>query len=345
MFITSFIYFNIGVCILLIIFEVSWNFFIKVHNKNIEKYTIRYKDEIQIQLNYIKENNKTNDMYFKGLEKELKSVNKLKSFENAYNEFSCKNYEEVNIYTEKLLELFENLSLFYAKRKNNIQKAYIAHLIGKYFGSIKDKEKCAVLIEVLYKFMDSKYIYCRINAMEAIFLIGTVKNIIRVMFIINKNKYTYNQEMIVQWLKKARVNKKELAQELFKGFEKYNKNIQISIIKFLSNFPYIGEGKILEKLKDENTLIDVKCEIMRYFQKNKNNEAKNFLMNKLNKEVIIANDLNVKAIGTLGYYEEDEVIQLLTKLKEYPDSIIKESAYKSLEKRHSIHKDKLLELL
>ena len=46
-----------------------------------------------------------------------------------------------------------------------------------------------------------------------------------------------------------------------------------------------------------------------------------------------------------GYYEEDEVIQLLTKLKEYPDSIIKESAYKSLEKRHSIHKDKLLELL
>lgn len=175
MFITSFIYFNIGVCILLIIFEVSWNFFIKVHNKNIEKYTIRYKDEIQIQLNYIKENNKTNDIYFKGLEKELKSVNKLKSFENAYNEFSCKNYEEVNIYTEKLLELFENLSLFYAKRKNNIQKAYIAHLIGKYFGSIKDKEKCAVLIEVLYKFMDSKYIYCRINAMEAIFLIGTVK--------------------------------------------------------------------------------------------------------------------------------------------------------------------------
>lgn len=261
------------------------------------------------------------------------------------NEFSCKNYEEVNIYTEKLLELFENLSLFYAKRKNNIQKAYIAHLIGKYFGSIKDKEKCAVLIEVLYKFMDSKYIYCRINAMEAIFLIGTVKNIIRVMFIINKNKYTYNQEMIVQWLKKARVNKKELAQELFKGFEKYNKNIQISIIKFLSDFPYIGEGKILEKLKDENTLIDVKCEIMRYFQKNKNNEAKNFLMNKLNKEVIIANDLNVKAIGTLGYYEENEVIQLLTKLKEYPDSIIKESAYKSLEKRHSIHKDKLLELL
>ena len=140
-------------------------------------------------------------------------------------------------------------------------------------------------------------------------------------------------------------NKKKLGIELFKRFDEYNKNIQILIIKFLSEHKYIDEDLILEKLENTRTAIDVRCEIMRYFQKNKNEKAKQYLIEQLTKEEIVANDLNIKAIGTLGYYEDTEVRDLLYKLKESSDDMIKESAYRSLEKKQKVQKEQLLEVV
>ena len=81
---------------------------------------------------------------------------------------------------------------------------------------------------------------------------------------------------------------------------------------------------------------------MRYFQKHKNEKLKEYLITKLNIENIVANDLNIKAIGTLGYYEEQEVFNLLNKLKESTDNLIKESAYRSLEKIKATIKNEII---
>lgn len=343
MIINNFIYFHIGVCILLIIFEIGWTQYIKFHkimlNRNIKK----YKKQINQQINYIRLTGKIRKNYCRILRIKLRNVNNLMAYERAYSEMM--EMEDFLLYRKKMLYTFIKLAIYYEKRKNEMENAYFAYIIGKYFKSLESEYVLSVFIGVLYKFLECKSIYCKINAMDAIYNIGTTEHILRAISIINKNQHTYNQVLLANGLKTVKNDKKRLAKELFNRFDEYHEDIQIAIIKFLSDFRYIDEELILQKLKNNSTAIDVRCEIMRYFQKNKNENAKNYLMERLNKEKIIANDLIIKAIGTLGYYEDEDVRQLLYKLKESTDDLVKESVHRSLEKRQILQKEQLLEIV
>lgn len=341
MFINNFIYFHIGVCILLIVFEIAWIYYIKIHDIRLENNTEKYKKQILEQIQYIKITGRIRKKHCKMFRRKLKNVNNLKAFEKAYSELL--ENEDINIYRKKMLYTFVKLSIYYRTRKNEMEKAYFAYIIGEFFKNVESEYVLSIFIGTLYEFLECKSIYCKMNSMEAIYSIGTINHIIRGISIINNNMYTYNPVLLANGLKSVEEDKDKLAYELFNRFEEYNKEIQIAIIKFLSEYKYIDENMILKKLKDNSIATDVRCEIMRYFQKNKNEEAKQFLMDRLKKEKIVANDLIIKAIGTLGYYEEEEVYHLLEQLKESTDDLIRESAYRSLEKRQKILQKQLIE--
>lgn len=341
MFINNFIYFHIGVCILLIVFEIAWIYYIKIHDIRLENNTEKYKKQILEQIQYIKITGRIRKKHCKMFRRKLKNVNNLKAFEKAYSELL--ENEDINIYRKKMLYTFVKLSIYYRTRKNEMEKAYFAYIIGEFFKNVESEYVLSIFIGTLYEFLECKSIYCKMNSMEAIYSIGTINHIIRGISIINNNMYTYNPVLLANGLKSVEEDKDKLAYELFNRFEEYNKEIQIAIIKFLSEYKYIDENMILKKLKDNSIATDVRCEIMRYFQKNKNEEAKQFLMDRLKKEKIVANDLIIKAIGTLGYYEEEEVYHLLEQLKESTDDLIRESAYRGLEKRQKILQKQLIE--
>lgn len=345
MFINNFLYFHIGICILVILFEMFWGQYIKFKNIKMKKSTRKYKEEIRKQLNNIKIYGEIDKKHSHILTKKLKKTNKLLIFEKACDELIKEDLENMKKYINNLEYVFCNLAIHYEKTKNKAEKAYFAYIISKYFERITSEYVLTVLISTLYKFIECKSIYCKINAMEAIYKIGKTEDILKAIAIINNKYYTYNSVVLANGLKSVKSNKRILAKELFKKFDEYNKNIQIAIIKFLSDYKYIDEELILEKLKNKNISVDVKCEIMRYFQKNKNEDAKQYLIKQLSKNEIIANDLNIKAIGTLGYYEDKDTKELLHKLMESKDNMIKESVHKSLEKRQKLQKEQLLEVV
>lgn len=345
MLINYFIYFHIGVCILLIVFEICWGLYARIRDIRIREVTKKYEIELQKQIESIKECDTIKKIHIRMLSKELKNVNNLIAFEKAYDKLSHTQKKFLENYIKHILHVFVDLAIYYNNKKNDTEKAYLTYIIGKYFKDIDEDAIPVTLIETLYKYMECKSIYCKVNTIETIYQIGSTENIVRAISIINKQESTYNQTLLLSGLKDVTKNKKKLGIELFKRFDEYNKNIQILIIKFLSEHKYIDEDLILEKLENTRTAIDVKCEIMRYFQKNKNEKAKQYLIEQLTKEEIVANDLNIKAIGTLGYYEDTEVRDLLYKLKESSDDMIKESAYRSLEKKQKVQKEQLLEVV
>ena len=345
MLINYFIYFHIGVCILLILFEICWGLYARIRDIKIKETTQKYEKEIQVQIDYLKNYASIKKVHKNKISKELRNVDNLIAFEKACDNISKIEKEHLKIYIKHVLNVFVDIAVYYNEKKKETEKAYLAYIIEKYFRYIEDIPIPTRLIEILYQFMECKSIYCKLNTIETIYVIGTTENILRAIAIINKQESLYNQSLLLNGLKNVKKNRKKLAIELFNRFEKYNKNIQIFIIKFLSDYHYIEEDLILEKLESNRTAIDVRCEIMRYFQKNKNEKAKQYLIKQLSREKIVANDLNIKAIGTLGYYEDAEVRNLLNKLKESVDDMIKESAYRSLEKKPKVQKEQLLEVV
>ena len=187
MFINNFIYFHIGVCILLILFEIAWAQYIKLHGIRLKRNTEKYKEQIQEQIEYINLTGKIRRKHGRMFRRRLKNVNNLMAFEKAYSEIGEK--EDISEYRKKMLYTFVKLSIYYRTRKNEMEKAYFAYVIGKLFTNIESEYVLSVFIGTLYNFLESKSIYCKINSMNAIYSIGTIEHIIRAVSIINKNPY------------------------------------------------------------------------------------------------------------------------------------------------------------
>ena len=328
MFINNFIYFYIAICMILILFELVWSVYIKKYNTKMEQDKIKYKDTINSIVDY------KSNIDINALSKELKNVNNLISFQNAFEEIQSENIRRD--FMHEILPVFIYLNIYYANRKNEMEKAFFAYGVGEDL-VINNANNANLLIETMYSFIYSKSIYCRANAIGAIFSIGKVNNVIKAIEIINTSQLEYNQNLLTHNLKKFSGNKKILAIELNKKFDTYSENIQIAIIRFLTQYNYIEENELINRLKDSYLSVNVKCEIMRFFQANKSEEAKKFLMSILENEEVIANDFTIMAIGTLGYYDDEEVISLLNKMKNSKDEMLLEAAHRSMEKMKSLN--------
>lgn len=338
MFISNFIYFYIAVCVLIIVFEISWKRYIIIKDKIIEKRKKIFKKHIIEEMESYESIKHFSRKHFTSIEYKLRKTNNLIAFEKACDEISKE--RDMNLYFTRMIDVFENLARFYDKKSDD-KKAFFVTVIRKYYINYDKKEKLEELIKLSYSFLKSESIYCKINTMEFIVQIGNTENVIRVLDIINNSKNHFNSVLLADGLKKIKHNREKLAQKMFERFDTYNKYTQIAIIKFLTENPYIDEVSILDKLSKKTLDTDVRCEIMRYFQENKTESAKRYLMKQLNKSEIVANDLNIKAIGTLGYYDDLEVRDLLTNFTKSNDELIKESAYKSLEKNQALQNKKI----
>ena len=325
MFINNFIYFYIGICALLIVFELVWVQYIKLYNTRKKMLKIKFKEQI---IDFEKGINR--EINIQKLSKKLRNENNLVAFQSAYEDVikrrNCSNY------MKKILPVFIYLNGYYANRKNNMEKAYFAYVVGKDI-TPENAEQIDGLMETLYSFLNNKSINCRGNALSAICSVGKVNNVIRALQIINNNGSNANSILIANCLEKFSGNMHILSVKLINLFDKCIENVQIAIIKFLATIASDFDKELIEKLDDEYVSVDVKCEIMRYFQVNKSENMKEWLISELENEHIKANDLIVKAIGTLGYYEDARVDALLEKLQYSEDEMILETAHRSIEKK------------
>ena len=327
MFINNFIYFYIGICVMLIIFELLWSQYIKMYNIQMRKLKIKYKEQILAVERY----HKKIDLNI--LFKELKHVNFLIAFQTALEEVSKK--KECSELLHQVLPVFMRLNRIYALRKNDMEKAYFAYVIGKNF-TINNIQKTKQLLETMYSFLNSKSLYCRTNALSAIFRIGKINHVLKAIQIIDTNGILYHNNLLTKNMKNFTGNKKILAIELLKTFDSYKSNTQVAIVKFLTEYNYDFEEIMLEILKIPLLNVNVKCEIMRFFQVNRSDKAKEYLISQIDKQDLIANDLTIKTIGTLGYYDEVDVRKVLEKLKKSNDEYLLEAAYRSLEKMETL---------
>lgn len=324
MFVNNFIYFYIGVCFLLIVFEIIWGQYIRIYNKNFRKRKIKYQKQI-----IAFERGKERNLEIIKLTKELKNINNFMAFQTAYEEVSKR--RDCRKYIYKILSVFMYLNLYYSKKKNYMEKAYFAYVISKDL-NINNVENINALVETLYVFLNDNHTNCRVNAMNALCVIGNVNNIKRAVKIITETGKSFNSILLSDCLKNFRGNKFILLEELFENFDNYNENVQIAIVMFMQDYNFIDDGLILKKLDSNNISVNVKCEILRYFQTNLSGVAKNYLLRKLNSNNLKANDFTIKAIGTLGYYDDVEVENFFENLKNTDDKLILETVYRSMDK-------------
>ena len=87
--------------------------------------------------------------------------------------------------------------------------------------------------EKLIQMLGSSDIYCRENALQALYAMGNTHHVVRALRVLNRNPEQHNSMVLSHGLRKFSGSHEYLAAELWNILDEFKPNLQISIIKYI----------------------------------------------------------------------------------------------------------------
>ena len=280
----------------------------------------RKKDRQQIGLiakwnNYIDlkladscENLKMQEGYFK----KLYSQEELMSFYHASLKYLNSKDEEVRESFLKFIrankEDWLNLGLSYGKREQ-IRKAYFAFLCESLH--INKPEDYDDITELMLEYVLEPSIYCRDNALNALYIFGNKDAVIKSFIILSKNNIIHTNKLVTDGLLRFRGNTEGLVEDIFNNLENFSLDYQVAIVDY---FRFKGENlkyKLIDILKNKENHKDLICSLLRYYGKYVVKEYKSVILEWLNNSKDEDWECTSTAAITLGKYPGDDTVKSL----------------------------------
>jgi len=263
------IYIYIAICISMIAFNIVYIFILRNKEKRLASDTEYFEDIISGQFEIIKEGNVVNERHLNLLYKKLKRTTMLTSFDRAMEKLYNKDFECAEKYIIQTFPAFSRLAGEYKKR-NEIVLAYFPYIIGKYKILDNKDEKN---LDILYELLRSNNVYCRENALMAIYSCGDPELVLNSLKIIDKNKSFHHPKLICDGLMSFNGNKELLTEILIEHFESFSVNMQLNILNFIRFQGIRYDKKMLEILTDNKENQELRFSAIRYFEKFFNEDA------------------------------------------------------------------------
>lgn len=248
-------------------------------NKKIEKIRPLFEKDILKQLEYVKNNKEISKIDIEYMREKLEKKVYIKIFNDTLKAFN----KEVNNqkYTKLYMKNFEDIIIMYIrkyKRKDSILKTYMSTLLGEYRVSSYE------ISEFLLNCIDTKSIYLKVAALEAISKIGNIKTFEMAVESISKDDKYINNKIFTDIINQFGGNKFLLDKFLIENLRSLGENTQKVVIEhFKNNKTEFVKDELLKYL-NENINKEASISIIKYFSKIKYERAKKkiieFLHNK-----------------------------------------------------------------
>lgn len=214
--------------------------------------------------------------------KELYKEEELIAFFTASQSYLNSEQPDVKMNFQRFIyennEFWIKLGLNYSK-KEFIKKAYFAFLCEKLF--ILNNKENYKFKKLMMDFVVLPSVYCRENALKAIYATGDKYAVITAFTRLSKMNIQHNHKLVTDGLLNFKGNKEELAEDLYNCLDKFNIEYQVAFINF---FRFEGEN-LKYKLKDlfiKNTNKEMVCSLLRYYRKYPVPEYKYIILTWLN---------------------------------------------------------------
>lgn len=257
------IYIYIAICISMIAFNIVYVFILRNREKNLSSGTEHYKRQISQQIARMQNGYAVESEHKEMLSARLKKTAELTAFDKAMETFFQTDAEAAQAYIRETLPVFNALVEKYQKR-DEIIVAYFPHIIGKY--KILDTENPAMM-QMMYNLLKSENVYCRENALSAIYASGRVECVVTSIKIIDQNKSFHHPKLICDGLIEFAGDKQRLAQLLLECFDGFTIEMQLNILNFIRFVGLRFDDVMLNLLLNEKKNQELHFSAIRYFEK------------------------------------------------------------------------------
>lgn len=324
--VTRIIFFYIFICVSLLIYDLSY-IMLANHNKKKHLRRIRiWKKELNNILSFMGQGYSLEENHKIKLKRKLVRVRELMAYNEAIKAV-FKEKDNLEKYFWSFRHEFRYLAILYKKRES-MDRAFISFLLSDYYASAnyaKDE-----LGEILLTYLDDSTVYCRENVLHGLYSIGNIGAVENAFSMFNEMEWYHYPRLISDGLISFSGDKVELVWRLWKHLEDWEDGLIVAVIQFASIISDVFSQEFLLALEDDNTPLEIRYELLRYFQRWYYEPAGEFLIKCILSDEIDKVGLAIVASNVIGFYPGNETIEALKKAVLSQDWYVMRNAASSL---------------
>lgn len=332
------VYFYIIICISMIFFNV---FLILHYRRREQKQETRSRKLLHLVQEQAARMEQTGgtlpEKEWERLAKKLYRAEKLLTFDRTLTDLQQNQPQRAEVYIGGLLPLFRQLCWRY-RRKEPIQRAYLAYLMGRY-AIVEQEKRGGLLHQFLKELLFSNNLYCRENALRAYYGTKDGKAVLEAIRILDKNQFFHHGKLLTEGLMSFRGDHSQLIEMLWAELDAFRVENQVAILNYIRFRKGGYEARMLALLQDEKKDPELHFAAIRYLGKYPYPPALDTLLR-------LARDRdearwNYAAISatSLASYPGEQTVEVLKRALHHRNWYVRYNAAVSLEAMHLSYVD------
>lgn len=263
----------------------------------------------------------------KKIKSKLKKTSELMSYFSAMQQAEMTHPpERIKKYLRVYHDGFYYLAVVYTRRRD-MEKSYFAFVLSQFPPKTEEME---ALEEGMLRFLLGTSMYCRENALRALYAFGDASAVVRAYEMLAEHDIFHHEMMLVQGLMSFSGEKEELAAQLAVYITVWPAHMGVAVVQLISNCRADYRQMFHDMLMMPETDAVVRIAMLHYYELHPYEPVRPLLIEYLKQMDRTTPKLAAAAAATLRVYPGEESVKALLSALSGPNWFVRASAARSL---------------
>lgn len=304
------LYVYLFVCAAMIVFNIVTAILFRLGERKTEKVSRNLQYRVLVQLQKAENNEPIDKKHKIYLGRKLRKVGNMTAFDKMLEAEYMNHPREIQNYLRGLDAVFVSLMAYYTNR-DRIEAAYFPYIIKKYrviaYRSFPSLE--GALLELLHE----PSIYCRENAMQALYTTGNVDCILNAVKIIDRSNLFFHSKLLSDGLLNFAGSSNALGAKIVGSFFGFSEEMQVTLLDYLRFSGGEYREFAFSLLKNEGLNDEIRYAAIRYLGKYRLDDAYSLLCRLAAENSEYKWQYAAIASSALSLYPDENTIRILSR--------------------------------
>lgn len=331
-----------AVCLSMLVFNIVYNIVMKGSSRRLERRSGRLAERIEGQLFRISRGGSVEEKHIVWLQRKLSHISSLIAFDRVMEEWMTRDGQaEIDEYRRQLQPVILHLAMIYRKR-DNMQAAYFAYFLSRH--KLHRHMSVDTVQRILVGYMEKDSLYCRINALQALYQFGTAENIAEALIILDRSGSFFHEKILTDGLLSFTGDHEQLMGLLWERFEQFSDRMRLAVLNYIRFKSGDYCERMLAIMTDETADKELRLSAIRYFGRYEYQPALKPLLDFARDKDPVNWEYEAISLTSLASYSGEEVIRVLMDAMHSSNWYVRRNAAVSLES-HDLDYTDLIEIV
>lgn len=296
------------ICLGMIVFNILHSLVLRSRERTLRRRSQRLERRVQEQLQRISEGKQVEVSHRKYLRFKLLSVSELIAFERVLENCSKEETGFMETYLTQVYPEILYLANVYLK-KETMQTAYFAFFLSCH--GKRGQDSIDDMQDLMVEYVRKGNLYCRLNALEALYMFGSPENVVRAVRIQDEVDVFFNEKILTDGLLSYSGDHERLITLLWESFPRFSAKTKLAVLNYIRFCTGAYCKELYDILINERMDKELRLSAIRYLGRYPYEPAREILLNFLKDENPVNWEYAAMSATALERYPGEEVAKAL----------------------------------